>query len=179
MIPAPPGFPRGPPPAPHPEAPRPQLAPRLTTQTSPPFRHATRDSAQYPEAQCPIPTAGPLCPGVVGILTRCDPPSAVPPRELRRGVSGDRGFGTASSTGSFGIMGWPARREPGEAAGTGGALGRRVAGRASGAGGVLPARRFSGWPSLPGRCGREGQPLTSGSWRLGRWGGALGVGRWV
>ena len=34
--------PRGPPP----EAHRPQLAPRLTTQTSPPFRHATRDSAQ-------------------------------------------------------------------------------------------------------------------------------------
>ena len=34
--------PRGPPP----EAHRPQLAPRLTTQTSPLFRHATRDSAQ-------------------------------------------------------------------------------------------------------------------------------------
>src|SRR6185437_15350469 len=33
-------------PSPRREAHRPQLAPRLTTQTSPPFRHATRDSAQ-------------------------------------------------------------------------------------------------------------------------------------
>ena len=55
MIPAPPRISAPPRPAarralprpsPRREAHRPQLAPRLTTQTSPPFRHATRDSAQ-------------------------------------------------------------------------------------------------------------------------------------
>jgi len=52
-----------------PEAHRPQLAPRLTTQASPPFRHATRDSAQPPHPRSrptsprppPVPRPAPAC----------------------------------------------------------------------------------------------------------------------
>jgi hypothetical protein len=69
MIPAPPRISAPPRPAPSPasEVHRPQLAPRLTTQTLPPFRHATRDSPNgstprsRPASPHPPPVPRPRC----------------------------------------------------------------------------------------------------------------------
>jgi len=194
-------------------------APRLTTQTSPPFRHATRDSTQWPRSPvapkssgpkpswlarpaprptCPILTADPSRPRSGGNLLRprglaksmngplyqlegiwLNPASVRAPRRAgwgswrhtrcdpRRRRCRPGGCVVAFPMIVKGLLlhavvkpsrSWngPARREPGEAAGTGGAAGR--------------ASRAGAWPRVPRWRRTSGSPiqwLTSGSRRGG------------